>query len=96
MEIGKAGRKASVVCLIAVRRMAFKEIGMRKVLVSARENVAGTRDWVVVDKGEAAFHCFSTDHEEFEGGPGLYPVAVVEFPDGRVDVVRAERIRFLV
>jgi hypothetical protein len=68
---------------------------MRKVMVTSYENAPGTKQWVEVDKGEAVFHGFGTDHEEYESGPGNYPIAIVEFPDGHIETPRAERIRFL-
>ncbi len=43
---------------------------------------------------EAFFHTFSTNYEEFDNGPGLYPVAIVETLDGTVKVVPAEQISF--
>ena len=68
---------------------------MRKVMVTALKNVPGTREWKVVEKGEAVFHQFGMDYEEFENGPGNFSTAIVEWPDGMVDMVRAERIQFL-
>ncbi len=43
-----------------------------------------------------SFHGFSISHEEYtDAGPGHFPVAIVEKTDGTVDVVYAERIRFI-
>ncbi|MDO8463754.1 MAG: hypothetical protein Q7S46_00660 [Gallionella sp.] len=69
---------------------------MKKVIVSEMRNTAGTSKWVLVEKGEAIFHSFGVDYEEFETGAGNYSAAIVEWPDGRVDMVRADRIKFLV
>jgi hypothetical protein len=44
---------------------------------------------------QAEFHCFSTDHEAYENGPGLQPVAIVEYVDGKVEAVHVDRIRFI-
>ena len=44
---------------------------------------------------QAVFHCFSMDYEEFDEGPGNYPVAIIEWPDGEVDTVRASLIQFV-
>lgn len=49
----------------------------------------------VDNKEDAFFHGFFLDAEE---GPTLiwqFPVAIIEFPDGHVETVRPERIRFL-
>ena len=69
---------------------------MRKVMVSSYENIPGTKQYDMIEKGEAVFHQFGTDYEEFENGPGLFPVAIVEFPDGHIETPRAEWVRFLV
>jgi hypothetical protein len=54
-----------------------------------------TQNWRLVDKGVAVFHQFGVDYEEFESGPGSYSAALVEWPDGTVEIVRADRIRFM-
>lgn len=41
------------------------------------------------------FHCFSTDYDEFNDGPAMYPVAIVELSDGSIEVVNAGLIRFI-
>lgn len=68
---------------------------MRKVMVSSCEKIDGTNKWEMMERGEALFHSFSADYEELESGLAMFPVAIVEFPDGHVESVRAERIRFL-
>jgi hypothetical protein len=45
--------------------------------------------------GEAVFHQFGIDHEEYDNGPGNFSVAIVEWPDGRVESVYVARIRFI-
>ena len=50
---------------------------------------------VKVDAGEALFHQFGVAYEEFENGPGNFTTAIIEFPDGRVESVCVEMIRFL-
>lgn len=47
------------------------------------------------EKGEAAFHQFGVDFEEFETGAGNYSTAIVEWPDGKVDNVPVNLIQFL-
>ncbi len=45
--------------------------------------------------GEAFFHQWGVDFEEFEAGPANYTTAIVEFSDGRVDSVPVNWIQFL-
>ena len=67
---------------------------MRKVMV--RHHVKGDDGkWYMTDKGEAIFHAFGTNYEEFEGGPGNFSTAIVEYADGLVDNVPVEHVRFL-
>jgi len=47
------------------------------------------------DDREGRFHGWGSGYEEFESGPGNYTVAIVEFPDGKVDTVMPYLIRFL-
>lgn len=41
------------------------------------------------------FHCFSVQYEELRDGIGVYPVAIVELPDGSVVEPLADEIQFL-
>jgi hypothetical protein len=67
---------------------------MRRVMV--REYVRQTDGKMKLqDKGEADFHQFGCDFEEFEGGPGNYTTAIVEWPDGSMANVPVGFIRFL-
>jgi len=66
---------------------------MKKVMVHEIKIVAGV--WTTLEKGEAVFHQWGVDYEELEGGPGNFSAAIVEYADGSVDVVRADRIKFL-
>ena len=50
---------------------------------------------VKVDAGEALFHQFGVAYEEFENGPGNFSTAIIEFPDGHVESICVEMIRFL-
>ena len=47
------------------------------------------------DIGEAVFHGFGCDFEEFESGPGNFSTAIVEWPDGRLENVPVHRVRFV-
>lgn len=55
----------------------------------------GRQIWVREVIGQALFHQFGVDYEEFEAGPGNFTAAVIEWPEGQVELVRADRIRFL-
>ncbi len=68
---------------------------MRKVMVSKSKNIVETLQWVDEEVSEAYFHRFSIDHEKYAAGRGYFPIAVIEFEDGRVETCRADKIRFL-
>lgn len=70
----------------------------RRVMVSGMKNLAEQGQpakWKIADIGEATFRQFGLEFEELQGGVGNYSVAIVEWTDGRVEMVRADRIRFL-
>ena len=67
---------------------------MRKVMVLTTERQED-RSYKNVDKGEALFHQFGSDYEEFESGGCTYSTAIVEWPSGTVESVGAHMIRFL-
>jgi hypothetical protein len=45
-------------------------------------------------KGEAIFHQFGCNYEEFESGPGNFSTAIIELPDGTVLNIPVEDIAF--
>ena len=45
--------------------------------------------------GEAIFHQFGVGYDEFDAGPGNFTTAIVEWPDGRVESVPVEHVRFV-
>jgi len=51
--------------------------------------------WELNEKGEALFHQWGMNYEEFETGPGNYSTAIIELPDGQIKNVPAENIRFV-
>lgn len=51
--------------------------------------------WVLEPAGEALFHQFGVNYEEFESGAGNFTTAVVEWPDGKIENVPVERIQFV-
>ncbi len=66
---------------------------MRHVQVFKRERINGKVE--MVSDGKAVFHQFSQDHEEYDNGPGMVPVAIVEFPDGSLASRSLELVRFI-
>lgn len=68
---------------------------MRKVKVFQMVNIAGTTKWETVERGTARFHQFGSDYEESDAGFGNYTAAVIEWPDGKVELVRADQVQFL-
>lgn len=68
---------------------------MRRVQVSEYQRSADGLSSSLVDIGEAIFHQFGSNYEEFESGPGNFTTAVIEWPDGKIGNVPVEHIRFL-
>jgi hypothetical protein len=48
-----------------------------------------------VPDGEATFHAFGCDYEEFEEGPGNFSTAIIERKDGAIENVPVEMIKFI-
>jgi len=46
------------------------------------------------DGPTGVFHGWSVDLDEFDNGVGTYAVAIVELPDGTVQLPRADMVRF--
>ena len=67
---------------------------MRKVIVSEHKQQED-RKWKLEEKGEAIFHVFGTNYEQFENGAGIFSTAIVEWPDGTMSNVPVEHVRFL-
>lgn len=42
------------------------------------------REKIIKERGNGYFHTFSQDYEEFESGPGILPVAIIEKENGIV------------
>lgn len=70
---------------------------MKRVRVSARKpfNRNDRTVWETVPDGEASFHQWGVDYEEFENGPGNYSVAIIERDNGKIETVRPEMIEFI-
>ena len=83
--------------MLQLKRTTESPMPTRRVIVSTRirTNHPNPGNYKVVPQGEADFHGFGSCYEEFEGGPGNYTVAIIEWPDGKVDTVPADMIQFL-
>lgn len=51
--------------------------------------------YVCEPKGQATFHQFGVGYEESENDAGDFSTAIVEWPDGSVEMVRADFISFI-
>lgn len=67
---------------------------LRTVVVSERRNIPGTTKWEDIEIGLANFHCWGTEYDEYESGPGNRSVAIVELPDGTIKTVPPHLVRF--
>ena len=47
------------------------------------------------EQGEALFHAWGVNYEEFETGAGNFSTAIIELEDGTVKNIPAEHIRFV-
>jgi len=68
---------------------------MRKVKYFKYVKVEGKAWSVKVDAGEAKFHQFGCDYDEFESGAGNYSTAILELDSGEVKTVSADMIQFI-
>ena len=67
---------------------------MRKVIVSKYNgNINGIAQYKEI--GEAMFHQFGVDYEEFECGPGNYSTAIIEWPSGAIENLPVHLVRFI-
>lgn len=64
---------------------------MRRVIVKIQPDYRKPPEPV----GEAWFHRFGVDFIDFDAGPGNFSVAIVEWDDGRVELVPAHLIQFV-
>jgi hypothetical protein len=49
----------------------------------------------LVPDGKAVFHRFGQDYEEFESGGCMFPIAIIERDNGKVEIVPASQIKFI-
>ena len=45
--------------------------------------------------GEAMFHQFGVNFVEFDSGPGNFTTAVIEWPDGQIENIPVDQIKFV-
>lgn len=67
---------------------------LRSVMVTERRVRVVEKGFEVVEVGQALFHAWGSELEEFENGGVQVTVAIVEFPDGSIKAVLPDRIRF--
>jgi len=68
---------------------------LRKVIVSKYKSQED-RTWKLEECGEAVFHAFGVDYEEFETNAGNFSTAIIEWLDGSVESVPVGHVRFVV
>lgn len=67
---------------------------MRKVIFSEYVKKEDGYTWELKEIGDAIFHQFGSDYEEFESGAGNFSTAIIELPDGSVKNIPVEHIKF--
>lgn len=73
---------------------------LRRVMVSKlfprdMPDQPGRTKWELAEAGVAIFHQFGVNYEELESGPGNFTTGVVEWPDGRLENIPVDHLRFL-
>ncbi|MCG7945815.1 MAG: hypothetical protein N0C84_05655 [Candidatus Thiodiazotropha taylori] len=70
---------------------------MRKVNVFKYESrIEGDKRYLEkVADGQAIFHAFGVDYEEFETGPGNFSTAIIERENGEVENVYVGMVQFI-
>lgn len=68
---------------------------MRKVIYSGYTRISGVDICELEEKGEALFHQWGMNYEEFEQGAGNFSTAIIELEDGTVKNIPAEHVRFI-
>ncbi len=67
---------------------------MREVLIFKYEKADGKPHFDKVADGVGRFHEWGSNYEEFENGAGNFSTAIIERPDGTVENVPVELIKF--
>lgn len=58
--------------------------------------VKGTGCYQSDFENEGLFHTWGSDYEQFENGVANYTVAIVELPDGTIEQIYPENLKFAV
>ena len=64
-------------------------------LASLNQSGINRRFSELEEKGEALFHEWGVDYEEFDAGAGTFSTAIIELDDGTVKNLPAEHIKFI-
>ena len=67
----------------------------RKKEGNIQATVKGTGCFETGFKNEGLFHAWSLDYEDLEFGVGNYAIALVELPDGTIEKVQPEQLKFI-
>ena len=68
---------------------------MRAVKVFKHEKKSGDTFMTKVEDGQATFHQWGMDYEEFDNGAGNFSTAIIEREDGKIESVYVEMIEFI-
>ncbi len=68
---------------------------MKQVIYSEYKRREGEKHISLIEIGEATFHQFGVDYEEFDCGPANFTTAVIELDDGTIKNVPVQTIRFV-
>lgn len=60
-----------------------------------RRTKEGTNCWEKDFANEGVFHQWASAYEEFESGAGNFTVALVEMPDGTIEQVLPNNLKFI-
>lgn len=83
--------------ILAKARFVRNEWGqekMRRIQWYEYKKIEGQSNFDKVLQGDAIFHQWGVDYEEFETGPGNYSTAIIELANGTIKNVPAEMVEF--
>ena len=68
---------------------------MRRVKVFKWDRLDGETVYSKFENGEAKFHRWGTNYEEFDNGAGNFSTAIIERDDGTVENIEVQLIAFI-
>jgi hypothetical protein len=68
---------------------------VRKVKYFEYEKLGEDTFYTRVERGEAVFHTFGIDCQEFEHGVGTFTTAIIELEDGSMKNLLVEQVQFI-